>query len=235
MKKYRICDLVVQMQPLYEPLKTQIKAYLTDQDAEVDFVIPNIDDKVKEHFEEVGYENIGLAEYMLYGAYFYTRLVMYDGIMLHSSAVVYEDKAYLFSAPSGTGKSTHTGLWTEVFESAYILNDDKPAIRITDNKIYAYGTPFSGKTDLNVNEKKQIQGICFIEQDKNNWIEKASAKESISNMYRETVRSPDKDLLNRTFNIVDEVLKNIPIYKMGLTISHEAVLLAYETMKGNIE
>ena len=73
-------------------------------------------------------------------------------MLLHSSCVVYEDKAYLFSAPCGTGKSTHTQIWLKRFPGAYILNDDKPAIRIMEDGVYAFGTPFSGKTDLNVNK-----------------------------------------------------------------------------------
>lgn len=231
MKKYKICDLVVKMKPLYEPLKTQIKPYLITSDAEVDFIIPCIDDKVKDFYNKRNLPNIGSAEYLLYGAYFYTRLIMYEGIMLHSSAVVYENKAYLFSAPSGTGKSTHTNLWLEVFNDAYILNDDKPAIRIIDNEIYAYGTPFSGKTDLSVNERKPIAGICFIERSIDNWIKKTTPKEAISFLYRETVRPAHEDLLDRTFNIVEKIVKNIKIYKMGLNISHDAVYLAYNTMK----
>lgn len=232
MNKYKICDLVVKMEPLHEPLKTQLKPYLTDEE-EIDFEIPDISDRVEKLYNERGYETIGLAEYMLYGAYFYTRLIVYDGVMLHSSAVVYEDKAYLFSAPSGTGKSTHTGLWLEVFEDAFILNDDKPAIRFIDGKLYAYGTPFSGKTDLNVPTRKPIQAICFIEQDKTNWIKKATIKESINNLYRETVRTTHEKLLEDSFKILDKIVNEIPIYKMGLTISKEAVKLAYNTMKEN--
>lgn len=230
MKKYKICDLIVEMDPKYEPLKTQIKPYLIETESEIDFRIPDIEQKVKEFYEKSELPNIGSAEYLMYGTYFYTRLIMYEGIMLHSSAVVYEDKAYLFSAPSGTGKSTHTSLWLEVFEGSYILNDDKPAIRTIDNNIYAYGTPFSGKTDLNVNERKLIQGICFIQRDDENWIEKATTKEAISFLYRETVRPSNKELLNRAFNIVEEIVKEIKIYNMGLNISHDAVFLAYKTM-----
>ncbi len=232
MNTYKICDLVVKMKPQHEPLKTQLKPYLIDE-SEIDFEIPDISEQVEELFIERGYETIGLAEYMLYGAYFYTRLIVYDGIMLHSSAVVYEDKAYLFSAPSGTGKSTHTGLWLEEFSDAFILNDDKPAIRLVDGALYAYGTPFSGKTDLNVPKKKPIQAICFIQQDKTNWIKKATVKEAINNLYRETVRATHEKLVDGSFSILEKIVNEIPIYKMGLTISKEAVLLAYNTMKEN--
>ena len=75
-------------------------------------------------------------------------------MLLHSSAVVVDGYAYLFSADSGTGKSTHTGLWKQHFgDRAYIINDDKPAIRKVDGEWYVFGTPWSGKTDTSVNPR----------------------------------------------------------------------------------
>lgn len=88
------------------------------------------------------------CEYIFAGSEFYRKLINLGGFMLHASAIVVDNKAYLFSAPSGTGKSTHTKLWQECFgDKAIIINDDKPAIRIEEGKCFAYGTPFSGKTD----------------------------------------------------------------------------------------
>lgn len=230
MKKYKICDLVVKMEAKHEPLKTQLIPYLTDE-REVDFEFPNLDEQTKKLFEERNFKTYGHAEYMMFGSYFYTRLLVYNGIMLHSSAVVYEDKAYLFSAPSGTGKSTHTNLWTKVFPSAYILNDDKPAIRLIDDRLYAYGTPFSGKTDLNVPERKEIKAIYFIEQAKDNWIREATIKETITYFYRETVKISDERLLESAFNLIEKAAEQITFYIMGLTISEESVKLAYNTAK----
>lgn len=231
MKKYKICDLVLKMNPQYNPTIIQSEAYITFEDLEVDFEIPNIEDKIELFHGENPHLTIGSAEYILYGSYFYTKLIAYEGIMLHSSAVVYEDKAYLFSANSGVGKSTHTSLWTQVFKEAYILNDDKPAIRLQADKLYAYGTPFSGKTDLNVNKKKPIQAICFIERSAENWIERIDVKEAINNIFSQTVRPSRKELVNEMLNIIEKIVMTIPIYKMGLNISEEAVLLAYNTMK----
>ncbi len=93
-----------------------------------------------------------VGEHMSTANSFYTKLLDFDGIRLHSSAVVVDGRAYLFSATSGTGKSTHTGLWLELFgDKAYIINDDKPAVRLRDGVWYAYGTPWSGKHDNSVN------------------------------------------------------------------------------------
>ncbi len=92
-------------------------------------------------------------EYMLTGSDFYTWLIKYNGILLHSSCVVVDGVAYAFSADSGTGKSTHTQLWLKRFgKRAHMLNDDKPALRIIDGKPYACGTPWSGKHDYSTPE-----------------------------------------------------------------------------------
>lgn len=108
-------------------------------------------------------------EYMLTGSDFYTELIKYNGILLHSSCVVVDDYAYVFSADSGTGKSTHTQLWLEHFgDRAYILNDDKPAIRLIDGKVYACGTPWSGKYDYSTPKIVELAGICFLQRSETN-------------------------------------------------------------------
>ena len=111
------------------------------------------------------------CEYMQTGTEFYKQLLRKDGIMLHASAVVVDHRAYLFSAPSGTGKSTHTQLWLKKFgPRAYLLNDDKPALRRIDGTWYAFGTPWSGKCDLSVNRQVPVAGICFLQRGEENRI-----------------------------------------------------------------
>ena len=86
-------------------------------------------------------------EYAYVGAEFNRKFLKYGGIMIHSSAVEVDGKAYLFSAPCGTGKSTHTKQWQKYFgaDQAIIINDDKPVLRRLEDGWYAYGTPLVGK------------------------------------------------------------------------------------------
>ena len=92
--------------------------------------------------------------YMESGAQFYGKLLQFNGMMLHASAVELDGLAYLFSGPCGMGKSTHTRIWQETFgEKVHLFNDDKPALRCIDGTWYAFGTPWSGKHGLNINMK----------------------------------------------------------------------------------
>ena len=152
--------------------------------------------------------------------------------MLHSSAVIMDGRAYLFSATSGTGKSTHTELWQKVFgkDRAKILNDDKPAIRITRDGIFACGTPWSGKTDLNINEAVPLAGICFLERSEENWIKRIPGGSAIAKLLNQTIRPIDESEMSTLLTHVDKVLSEVPTYTMGCNISEEAAVMAYKAM-----
>lgn len=84
-------------------------------------------------------------------------------VLTHSSAVVYEGRAYLFLGKSGTGKSTHSRMWLESFDNVLLLNDDHPVIRLDkDGKAVAYGSPWSGKTHCYRNMSAPLGGIVRI-------------------------------------------------------------------------
>ena len=106
------------------------------------------------------------AEYICCSADFCRKLPEHGRFYLHASAVVLDGRGYLFSAPSGTGKSTHTSLWLREFPGSFLLNDDKPVIWPQKDGITVWGSPFSGKTNLQVNQGVPLQGICFLKRGK---------------------------------------------------------------------
>ena len=228
--KYCFASLVVEMNIRYEPLKSQSIPYEIEDDRKADVIIPLMDDTIKKYHELYPQLSIGDCEYVLYGAYFYKELLKHKGILLHSSCVVKDNYAYLFSAPSGTGKSTHTSLWLEVFKDAKILNDDKPAILIKNDKIYACGTPFSGKTNLNLNEEYEIKGIAFLERSKDNWIKEMDVNKSIYSILNQTIRPDDEANMDLAISTIEEIVKRIKIYKFGCNISEDAVYTSYAGM-----
>ena len=172
-------------------------------------------------------------EYVYVGAEFNRKILKYGGIMIHSSAVEVDGKAYLFSAPCGTGKSTHTKQWQKYFgaDQAIIINDDKPVLRRLEDGWYAYGTPFSGKTDENVNKKVKLQGICMLERGENR-IRQIQPAEAIPLILQQTIRPKNEKYLGKMMEIMDQLLREVPVYRMQCDISEEAVKMSYEAMKG---
>ncbi|MGN0531841.1 MAG: hypothetical protein ACI4IN_03495 [Eubacterium sp.] len=180
--------------------------------------------------------NQGDWEYMLTGNDFYTELIRHNGILLHSSCVVVDGVAYAFSADSGTGKSTHTQLWLKHFgDRAYILNDDKPAIRIIDGRVYACGTPWSGKYDYSTPAVVPLAGICFLERSESNWIKPAETNKAIFNIFNQTIRKLGAAAMDRLMDNLNELFAKVPIYSLGCNISDEAVTTSYNAMKKELK
>ncbi|MEE1042339.1 MAG: hypothetical protein UH854_00075, partial [Clostridia bacterium] len=98
------------------------------------------------------------------GNLFQQSIMNFNGIVIHASTIKYNGKGVTFTAPSGTGKSTHTGLWKKYYPETVIINDDMPAIRFINNQFFAYGTPWSGKTDINENDSAPLEAMVFIER-----------------------------------------------------------------------
>ena len=232
MSKYKIAELNVIMNPIHEMLKERGAKYLFDFDDKEDIVAVLTEQEIADRHADCPTLTPDECEYLWTGAGFYEKLLQFQGMFLHASAVAVGGKAYLFSAPCGVGKSTHTALWQEYFgaDKAVIINDDKPAIRLIDGKFYVFGTPFSGKSDKNENVKVPLKAICFLEQADKNSIRKMSAVESLMQIFNQTLRPVDTEKMEQLIFLVDKLLKNIPVYKMGCTISADAVETAYTTM-----
>lgn len=231
---YEFAGCVVSYEPLYELLKRQMEIYRSNTDREADIVLTG----TREGYERLQkqYSNLTIeqCEYIFAGAEFYRKLLKHQGFMLHASAVEKDGKAYLFSAPSGTGKSTHTELWQKTFteENIRIINDDKPAVCLWNNVFYACGTPFSGKTDKNENRKVPIQGLCMLHRGKSNKIRRITPKEALPMILPQTFLSRREEETELLFSLLDSFLQAIPVYKMECTVSKEAAEMAYHFMKG---
>lgn len=234
MNTYKIAGLKVDMKTEGKTLKKQANAYISDKSQLSDIIINVGDEFLEEKQKENQHLSIDECEYIWTGSEFYNKLLDFNGFMLHSSAVAVDNKAYLFSAKSGTGKSTHTELWQRYFgeDKAVIINDDKPAIRFMDNQFYVYGTPWSGKSDKNLNIKVPLQSIIFIERSGKNWINKIDSKQAIKLILEQTLRPKKIEKMDKLLRLIDELLKTIPIYKMGCNISKNAVKLVYNTLNG---
>lgn len=171
-------------------------------------------------------------EYILTGREFYHQLIGFSGMVLHASAVVKDEKAYLFCADSGGGKSTHTKLWRQLFgdDNVRILNDDKPALRLEDNRWYAYGTPWSGKYGLSLNLRYPVAGICFLEKAEKNKIEKYTKNDLVFQFMKQTYRPPNMRQRERLLLLLDDLLGKIPIWYMECNMEPEAAHMSCHAM-----
>ena len=161
-------------------------------------------------------------------------MIEYNVILFHGSAVALDDEVYLFTAPSGTGKSTHAALWRRaVGERVVMVNDDKPFLGLKDDgNIIVYGSPWAGKHRLNANVALPLKAICILSQAKENRIKKITPGDSFQTMYTQTYRkSTDIQFTDIVLKVLAKVVE-YPIWKLECNISKEAFLLSYEAMTG---
>ena len=151
---------------------------------------------------------------------------------LHCSAVCYNGRAYLFTANSGVGKSTHTSLWLEYFgNDAFIVNDDKPFVNVKNGVAYVYGSPWNGKNDLGCPCTVPIAGICHLKRGKDNAIQEIDKKIMSAILFEQTLRFEDSKFLESTLFLMEKIIGAVKTYELECNVSLEAVKVAYEGMK----
>ena len=229
---YKIAGLTVLMDS-FGKTEEQARPYLITETENADVVIVSRREAFKFRHPEATDD---LAEYLSTGSSFYRQLINFGGIMLHSSAVVVDGYAYLFTAPCGTGKSTHTSLWLKkIGDKAFILNDDKPAIRFEDNEFFVYGTPWSGKTSQNVNCRAKLGGICILNRGDTNVIERVTGKTAIQGIFSQTLRPKSTEYLDKVFYIIEKLIATAPIWKLSCNMETEAADVSYNAMSGALQ
>ncbi len=228
----KIAETVVKITPMFSQVFEMCRDYLTDEDPLFEIETTE-NDLEKERAMADGEYSLGYLETLAVYRKIVTKLVFLDILLVHGSAIAVDGKAYLFTAPSGTGKSTHTRMWREYFKNrAVMINDDKPLVRLKNDGVFIYGTPWNGKHNLGNNISAPLEGVCILERAKENNIARISKKEAyptlLSQIYRPIENS---EAMIKTLQIADKFME-LPLYRLGCNISHEAAVTAYEGMKG---
>lgn len=136
-----------------------------------------------------------------------------NAFILHSSYINFNGKSILFSAPSGTGKSTQADLW-EKYENAEIINGDRTAIRKIDGKWNAYGLPIAGSSNIFKNKKAELSHIIILKQGKENKLKKLSPREAFIKIYSETtIHTWDSEFQNNIISMITDMVQNVQIYQ----------------------
>ena len=225
--RYSIAGLQVEMDVSGRTL-AQAAPYACQPVGAADITIACDVQKVMEANPEI--RDLDTAEYMGTGTRFAHRIMEFDAFQLHSSAVMLDGKAYLFSAPSGTGKSTHTEKWCRLF-GAQLLNDDKPVLRCRENTWIAYGTPWSGKHDLSVPTGVPLGAIAFLQRGDENTIRRMEPSEAVIHMISQAPRYLNAEQMMRQLELLDKLLQTIPVYLLICRNEDEAAYVSSRAMR----
>lgn len=224
-----LADLSIGIDNKYDFVRNQCRMYRTDRPA--DFAVSVSDEEIISE-QKNGNFSEGYAESLCIYRKICSIMPDYDAFVFHSSVISYEGCTYAFAGKSGIGKTTHTNLWREIFgDSVITINGDKPIFRFRDNVLYAYGTPWCGKENMNKNTSAKLSAVCFIERGIVNEIYKCTAGETVKKLFHQILLPSDEMLIGKLTYLLDKTVRFIPFYSLHCNISNEAVMTAYNGMK----
>lgn len=225
-----LAGLVIGVSALYPSTETYCRDFLSQETADFSVSIgqSDIDHELS---RSSGISNPATLETLALLRRISEKLIDYDTVLFHGSAIAVDGKVYLFTAPSGTGKTTHSRLWLQNVPGSYILNGDKPFLQVKDDgRVLACGSPWRGKERYGINEILPLEGICILERDTCNHIEPVSCRDVLVKLIRQTFRPAEPRLMLKSLQLAGEIGQSVNLYLMGCTMDAEAARVSSSMM-----
>lgn len=224
--------LTVDIRARYPYTEQMCRGYLASPDATPDFAVEVTEEEIDREADPTRALPRGYLESLAIYRRVCHEALAFDTFLFHGSALALDGQAYLFTAPSGTGKSTHTSLWRQEWgEKVVMVNDDKPLLRVTENGVLVCGTPWDGKHRLSTNCQVPLTAICLLKRGEVNTIRPVTAKEAYPTLLSQTYRPSDPMDMVKTLALLDRAMRQVKLYELHCNISAEAARVARAGME----
>lgn len=160
------------------------------------------------------------------------EMLAYDTFLMHGAVVAANNSAFMFTAPSGTGKTTHIKKWVEQIDGAFVVNGDKPLLKISDAQVLACGTPWCGKESLGQNAIVPLKAIVMMERGENNVIEEIVYRQAYSFLLQQTYWPSEADKKKKTLELLSKLNGRVRFFRFvfnnmkenALSVSYNALM-----------
>lgn len=163
-------------------------------------------------------------------------LPLNNAFVMHGATIDFNGSGVVFTAHSGTGKTTHMLLWQKLLgDRLTIVNGDKPIIRFFDdepNTPYAYGTPWNGKERFGCNMRTPLKHICFIERAEENSCEKIAKEKVINQIFNQVYMPKDPVAAANTIGLINRLISSCDLWLIKCNMDISAAETAYNTIFG---
>ena len=230
--KYKIADIIVEYTAKYDELRQLSEPFVYDGDRPADIKLSVSDEYLNSLLSKsVEGTTIGAIEDFAVSGKFNRAAIKFGTMLVHSSALIYDGGAYLFSADSGVGKSTHTKLWLKAFgDKVHIMNDDKPVVKLYDDRAVAFGTPFDGGSGIALNEAYPLRAIIFVERGEQNSVRIPDSREIIQKLYFQTARMVDRETAEKMLVNMEKLISLTRFYVLTCNMDISAAYTAYNSI-----
>jgi len=159
------------------------------------------------------------------------KLIDSDILLYHGSAIAIDGAGYLFTAKSGTGKSTHTRLLREYLGNRTVMiNDDKPLLTVSEDSVMIHGTPWMGKHGIGNPISVPLQAICVVTRAEENHIAKVNPYDIYPMLLQQVYRPPSEEAMKAILELLDRLMEKVSFYKLECNMSPEAPRVSCEKL-----
>jgi hypothetical protein len=239
-KSYKIADTVFAIDSLHNEVHELCKDYFSEEPIKFTVKIEATDIEYERKRSEqtdvkegnpIRYYPDSYLETLSVYRHLCEHLINKGILLFHGSVIAVDGAGYLFTAKSGTGKSTHTRLWREYFgERAVMVNDDKPLLQITEHGVLVHGTPWDGKHHLSSNISVPLKAICILNRGVENKIFPITKSEAYPMLLQQTHRPMNAEKMQSVFTLLDKMCKHLKLYRLECNMNPDAVTTAYNGM-----
>ncbi len=227
----------------YSETKNYFKPFVSDIGAVLDSLIVSEKLFAKLREERDLLEIQASDEYYLLHLVVSNALLAYNRCVFHGTAFLWHEKAWIFTAPSGTGKTTQYRRWRKLYrDEVKIINGDKPILEFKeDHTIMVHPSPWKGKERWGSMLNAPLGGIIYLKQGKENKIECMAPQDAVIPLYKQFLFLPEKEeYIHAVCRMEDTLLRNIPVWKLinkgdlvSAQLTHD-VLLKYMEEHSNV-
>ena len=227
--KIKCADLVFEIECRNKFSKQCCEKYIVSDDEKTDLIIVPDSESFRMVKNFLGEDRDEYIEFITLYHLLSKEITKFNASFLHAAAISVNGQGVAFTAPSGTGKTTHIRQWKKTFGNMIsVVNGDKPLITLHSDGIYISGTPWCGKEKLSENISVPLKAICFLERGEKNSIEILEKKKVLSKIIS-SLSIPDigSDNMCMLFKFINDIINNVEFYVLKCNISTEAACVAY--------
>lgn len=231
---YKIADICLSYSPLTELFSEIMKKYeCSDDSFDIEFRLEMKDKLNRKNYVSERMLNEDISFCRKFSEILIER---FNGVLFHAAAVSVGNRAFLFTAESGVGKTTHISLLKSCFGgSVRIINGDKPILRYTDGKITVYGSPWNGKENYGEDVSAELGAVFFVSRAEKNSCKRVSGADMLHLLMKQTAVPESLDGKLKTLDFLEKLVTGADFFELKCNMNDEAAYTSYKVIKEIIE
>ena len=231
---YRIAGKAIEIESIHDEVHELCREYAAEGSPDFSVSVTQRDIERERAFADTEYKDSYLETLAVYRR-ISEVMPMYDTFLFHGSAIEADGMGYLFAAPSGIGKSTHTRLWRQLLGNRVrMINDDKPLLHVEKSGVTVFGTPWNGKHHLGSNIASPLRAVCFLERGEENSILVLHPQQAFPLLMGQVYRPHNGEAMRRTLLLLDSLCRSVDFYRLRCNRDLAAARLSFGAMRGEL-